>query len=286
MHNPFGHKFWAEYTDAEWTLLKVSLALLWIDIVHHVALNADAVLYPAGLCSLFNCSFLLHENLPFISLIAALILSVFYVAEKWMTVTTFLLFLLSLLLFTLEESNGILMRCGLYTMVFFAQFIAYWRKSPQLKTERVQMAIQIVAAGYVLAGISKLRESGLGWADNAPQASIQMVKSYCGYYVDSGELQQLQTGLQLSIFALKHALVVKILFGASLLLELFAWVSLKNKKYAFIYGLLLLSMHLGIIYFMHILIVAVFYPMLVLMVNPLFLLYASGSAIFKKIKGQ
>jgi hypothetical protein len=201
-----------------------------------------------------------------------------------MKITTFLMFLLCLILFSLEESNGILMRCGLYTMIFFAQFMAYLRHTDKMKAERIQYSIQIVAAGYMLAGISKLRDSGLAWITDSPLGSIQIIKSYCNYYFDSGEIAQLQKGIELSGVVLKHALIVKILFGLSLMFELFAWISLRSKKYALIYGLLLLSMHIGIYYFMNILVIAIFYPMVAVMINPLSILYLSAEWIYRKVR--
>jgi hypothetical protein len=279
------HRLFHEYNDTEWTLIKVTLSLLWLDIIAHLSLNPDVVLYPSGLCSYLNCNFFLVPHLPVITISVAVILSILYIAERWMRAVTLLMFLLSLLLFTLEESNGILMRCGLYTMVFLAQFIAYYRRTPDLKMERIQFPLQVVAAGYFLAGISKLRESGWAWISDSPQASIQIIKNYCGYYFDSGESAQLQRGVELSSFVLKHAVVVKTLFFFSLIFELSAWVSLRNKKTAFVFGLLLLSMHLGIYYFMHILVVAVFYPMLVFMLNPLYILYLAGRTLYSRVAG-
>ena len=193
------------------------------------------------------------------------------------------MFLLSLLCFTLEESNGILNRSSLYTMVFLAQSIAYFRNHAELKTERVQFPVQIIAAGYMLAGISKLRETGLMWVAEAPQASLQIVKGYCAAYFNFGDISQLQKGITLAAFALHHALFVKILFGVSLFLELFAWVAVKNKTRTLVYGLLLTGMHMGIYYFMHILIVAIFFPMLLFMVNPVYLLYFSFTQVLQQV---
>lgn len=164
-------------------------------------------------------------------------------------------------------------------MTFFVQFIAYYRNNANLKSERIQFPIQIIAAGYTLAGISKLYESGLGWVAQAPQASIQMLKNYCYAYYDTGDNLYLDKGMQLTTYALEHANTIKTLFAVSLFLELFACLALINKKSAFIYGLLLTSMHIGIFYFMHIIIIPVFIPMLTFMVNPWGLVYWSLSVI-------
>lgn len=283
MRKLFDHKFFKEYSGAEWFIAKCCIVLLWLDIISHVSINPDAVLYPSGLCSLFNCSFLLSAYLKNSLLASALILSVLYIAERKMALTTLFMFVFSLIAFTLEESNGILNRCGLYTLTFLAQSIAYFRNNDSLKAERIQFPVQIIAAGYFLSSISKLHQSGLYWVTDAPYASIQMVKSYCYNYFDSGNVEALHKGMAQSNFALQHQLLVKILFGCSLLFESFAWLAVRNKASAFVIGLLLTAMHIGILYFMNILIVAIFYPMLIFMVNPVYVVYAGVKGIYKRV---
>jgi hypothetical protein len=63
------------------------------------------------------------------------------------------------------------------------------------------------------------------------------------------------------------------LLTISLILELFAWISLGSKKRAIIYGILLLSMHIGIKLTMDISLVTISGPMLIFMVNPLFIIW-------------
>lgn len=279
------HKFFKEYSDTEWCILKVCLCIVWFGIVRHAFIGSDNVPYPCGICSLVDCSPLVNAYTGYVFTGLAVILSLLYIFEKQMKVVTLLMFLLSLVCFTLEESNGILNRSGLYTMVFAAQAMAYYRNNAALKTERIQFAVQIIAGGYMLAGISKLRETGLAWANESPQAALQMLKGYCANYFNWGDKAQLQLGLDLANFALNHSLVVKLLFGFSLLLELFAFLAVKNKARTFVYGLLLTGMHIGIYYFMHILIVAIFFPMLLFMVNPVYLAYMLFTKAKQKLFG-
>jgi hypothetical protein len=193
-----------------------------------------------------------------------------------MAIVTAAMFLTSLLAFTLEESNGILNRSGLYTAIFGAQAFAYFRNGDSLKSERIQFSIQIVAAGYFLSAISKLTQTGLGWINEAPFASIQMVKNYSYSYFDSGDPSQLNVGLKQAEFALKHTNVLKLLFAFSLLFEFFAWLALRSKRSAIIMGVLLTGMHIGIMYFMNILIAAIFYPMIIFFLNPMYAFFSLG----------
>ena len=273
MRKLFDHNFLKEYTPAEWWILKVCLGIIWFGIVRHAFISPNGVPFPCGICSLINCSALVGAYTGYVFTGLAVVFSLLYIIEKQMRWVTLLMALLSLVCFTLEESNGILNRSSLYTLVFAAQSLAYFRNNANLKTERIQFAVQIIAAGYMLAGIAKMRETGLAWVSDSPQAVLQMLKGYCANYFNWGDKDQLQLGLDLANFALHHSLVVKWLFGFSLIFELFAFLAVKNKARTFVYGLLLTGMHIGIYYFMHIVIVAIFFPMLLFMVNPVYILY-------------
>lgn len=279
MSKPFSDSALNTYSDVEWKFTKISVLFFWLVGVRSANINTEQLPYPGGIFSFFNGSFLASPHTSLIFLIGACILAVFYMAEKWMTATTFLMFLLSLVLFSLEESSGILNRRGLFTAIFLAQCIAYFRNTSQLKEERIQFPVQIIAAGYVLAGISKVRESGLLWFTRAPMVSIQIIKGYSYAYFNTGDIRQFNKGMKHANFILQHAFLAKALLGTSLILELFAWVGVRNKQTTFIFGLMLAAMHLGIWYFMNILIAAVVYPMLIFMVNPLYLLYL----LFRKL---
>ncbi len=192
------------------------------------------------------------------------------------------MFIVSLVLFTLEDSNRILNYNGLYTMTFLAQFIAYYRNNANLKSERIQFPIQIIAAGYALAGISKLKVSGLGWITEAPQVSIQILKSYGYAYFNSGDISHMDKGIKMSNFIINHAFFAKTIFAFSLFFEITAWIAIKNKATALVYGILLTAMHIGIFFFMHIIIISIFIPMSTFMVNPLGLIYLFFEKLFRK----
>lgn len=261
--------FFSTYSPPEWIGIKATLCLFWLGIVWFTSINQDNLPYPTGICRLFNCSILTSHYTFVTFLVISVTLSILYLLEKWMFITTLLMFLTSLLFFTLEESNGILNYNGLYTMIFLVQAFAYFRNNDNIKIERVQFPIQIIAAGYMLAGIAKLKESGLSWITEAPQASIQILKNYCYAYFDTGDIHYMDKGMKLANFVLENVFFAKMLFAISLFLELFAWIAIKNKQTALIYGLLLTAMHIGILYIMHILIFSIFMPMLIFLVNPL-----------------
>ena len=280
MNRLLNHKMWGEYSSAEWVCVKISVAFIWLSMVALASINHSSIPYPTGIFSIVDAPFLAAQYTVPVFFISAVMLSILYIFEKRMFITTLLMFVISLILFTLEESNGVLNRNGLYTMLFLAQAIAYYRNTARLSEERIQFPIQIIAGGYVLAGISKIKMSGLGWVTDAPMVSIQILKGYCYTYFNTGDFAQLKRGEEQANFFLHHTLLIKSLFAGSLLLELFAWVSVKNKLRAFTYGLLLTSMHLAIKHFMNVLIVSIFFPMFIFMVNPLYFVYRLVSKLF------
>jgi hypothetical protein len=284
MNKVLSGKYWTSYTSPEWMAIKISTAVFWLMILHSSNINMEAIPYPCGIFSVVNASFLASKYTLPVSSAFALLLAVLYIAEKRMAITTFLMFLLSLVLFTLEESNGILNRNSLYTMIFLAQAIAYYRNGTRLNEERIQFPIQFIAGGYILAGLSKLKVSGLGWVSDAPLVSIQILKGYCYNYFTTGDIKQLQRGMMQAGFVLNHKLIIECMCGGSLFLELFAWIAVKNKLTAFVYGVLLTCMHIGINFAMNILIGAVFFPMLFFMINPLYLIYLLLSRLYASLR--
>jgi hypothetical protein len=254
-----------------------------MQLIWDISISPAGIPFPSGICQWFDCSKIVSVNTVNIALVVAALLSALYISEWQMKWVTGAMFLLSLLMFSLQDSNGVFPRNGLYTTIFLAQSIAYWRNAKTLKTERIQFAIQIIAAGYLLAAISKLRESGLHWIIDAPMASIQMLKSYAYQYMDTGNPVSLTNGMERAEFALRHPYFIRVLFGISLFFELFAWLAVKNKKWAFATGIALLSMHLGINYFMHILIKSIFYPMVIFLLNPLYCLVALAILLLQNL---
>jgi len=287
MFSALSSKFFNRYTGTEWFLLKLTVAMVWLRIISRLFIDTNGIPYPAGICSLFDCSFLATPHTARYIYYVSLLLVTFYLLEKWMKYTTFFMFLISCLGFTLEESNGILNRCSLYSMVFFAQSAAYFIGGRNLKENRLQFAVQVIAAGYFLAGFSKLLASGPGWVTDAPYAAVQMIKNYAYEYFNSNSQHSLDMGYKQAGFVIENRGVVILLFGMSLFLELTAWVAMFGKRHAFVYGLLLLGMHMGILYFMDILIVAIFYPMLIILLNPAytawFILSETGLWIKRKL---
>jgi hypothetical protein len=121
------------------------------------------------------------------------------------------------------------------------------------------------------------------WVSNSKYLSLQILKSYYYKFVNYADYMILKEGIELASFVQDNQNVITALLTISLILELFAWISLGSKKRAIIYGILLLSMHIGIKITMDISLVAISGPMLIFMVNPLFIIWTGAIKPLAKI---
>jgi hypothetical protein len=74
---------------------------------------------PKAICSVLNCECFLNFPSKVVLVLLCIILALMYLFEKKMVWVTFFIFIISVLLFTIEESNGILKRNSLFSFVFF-----------------------------------------------------------------------------------------------------------------------------------------------------------------------
>lgn len=275
------------YTDLEWSFIKVILVITWIILDLLIINSFRTIPMPHGICKLFPCELFLNGYMKYALILVIILISVFYILEIKQTFTCLFLFIISTLLFTIEESNGILNRNSIFTFVFFAQFLAYllhsYDSKTDLKKNRIQFSVQVVAAGYTLSALSKLFNSGIFWIQDGKRITLQILKSYYSLYFDYGETKILDKGISMANFIENHTLLVYFLLGASLILELFALISIRSKKYALIYGLLLTFMHIGIYIVMDIAIVSIIFPMIIFMINPPYKIWILLSNWYKKI---
>lgn len=279
--------YYRNYSQIEWVFMKFSMAYLWLSAIFLVMRKFQSVPMPVGLCKWLPCHLMLEFPLQKVVLYLSVIIAWLYILEIKMLWTTLSMFIISMLVFTIEESNGILERRGLLTFIFVAQFVAYlmsvFNEKSNVKQNRVQFSVQVVAAGYVLAGLSKLFQSGLGWVTDGPKIVLQILKSHYYTYVDLGNEKWLIKGNQIVDFINNNTELLIVLLFFSLLIELLAFLAIFSKKHTIIYGFLLLSMHVGIYVVLEIAIVSIIFPMLIFMINPLYIGWLISESFFRKI---
>jgi hypothetical protein len=275
------------YTMIEWKFMKLSLVTFWLKVILIIIIENSFIPMPIGVLSFLPTNTNISLAFKSICLIATIIALYFYISEKQMIWATLFLFIISVLVFTIEVSNGIFRRNDLFSFVFFAQFLAYLFKlkniDSNIKKNRVQFSVQVIAVGYTLSAISKLYTSGLNWILDGRKMPLQIMKSFFYSYVNEGNIYFIQKGNEMANNLNNNLYLIYFLLGFSLFLELFALVSIFNKKNALIYGLLLMLMHLGIYITLDIVIKGVYIPMLIFLVNPFYLIWISFVSIKSKL---
>jgi hypothetical protein len=191
-----------------------------------------------------------------------------YVLEYKMKWATLGISIISLLVFSIEESNGVYSRTALFSAVFCAQTLAYWFTLKPIQ-QALTFSKQIIAAGYTLAGISKVLHSGF-WPADAPYLLLQIKKGILNNYFNFSNNGDVQFQMACFDFFTVHSNLLVCLLTIVLLIELFAFLAIINDTICIIYGVLLLSMYLGIQFVMDIYIFPIANPMLILFLNPFY----------------
>lgn len=256
-----------------WFCMKGTLLLPVVFYFLYCLQRYQAQPFPMGLCRHVDCSQIAFFPFSMLLIIALLVLSLLYLLEKQMLLSTFGLFSISMLILSLDESNGNPAENGIISMLFFAQFAAYFihtlHPGSRLHKNRINFSLQIVAAVYVLSGLSKVINSGLQWfTTDAPQFTLEILRVYYSQYTSTGIENYITQGYTYSNFLLLHPLLLKGLLLGALLLELGSFLILVNRRIAFAYGLLLLLLNAGIYIAMNITFPTIMVPMLAVAVNP------------------
>jgi hypothetical protein len=163
------------------------------------------------------------------------------------------------------------------TGIFFAQFFAYSIKKIYLDFDiekyRIQFSIQLISISYTISAIAKLNTSGLNWITDGLLMPLQIMKTNYFGFVNDGNLEHITNANHIINLLDKYSLGVMFVLAFTLIIELFAVISIINKKYAFIYGVLLIFMHIGIYLVLDVAIRGTYLPMLIFMVNPIFIFW-------------
>jgi hypothetical protein len=268
--------------------MKISFSLIWILLFTVILFKYSYVTTPESIFKLFPEDFYLSPNTKILLFIANLILIYCYVIEKYICWSLFCLFLTSLFVFSLEDSNSDFNRNTMITGIFFAQFLAYSIKKKyyefDIEKYKVQFSVQIIAISYTLSGISKLRISGLNWIYDGLFLPLQIMKTNYSAYVNDFNIKHINNAFYIINGFNKYFFIVIFILAFTLIIELFALFSVFSKKNAFIYGLLLMFMHIGIYIVLNIAIIGAYIPMLIFMLNPLYLIWIIIKTLKSKFK--
>ncbi len=258
-----------------WLTVKIGLAFCLAPYLINCLFKYTSQPFPVGICTVVNCATFTASPTRLLTIIALSIALMLYVLEIAMTLNLFFLSTISIVILSLEESNGMSVENGVLSLLFFTQFLAYlinvFNADSSLNKNRIQYPLQIIAAVYVLAGISKVWASGSNWFwDDAPKFTLEIQRVFFAKFATNGEHYYQQMGICTTDFFLKNIFMLKGMLFFALLFELFAFIMLFNRKLSFIYGFVLLAMHLGIYLIMNITFPTIMVPMLVITINPLY----------------
>lgn len=270
-------KIWSKeypiaFNKAEWLTIKILLSLYWFGSILGVLLSYKSAPVPHGIFSVLRIPEDILAVLNPTLILLTILLIVAYLAEFKMALTTMLLFLVSVVTFSIEESNGILSRSSLLSFIFFAQTVAYllpiFIQTISAKDNRILFPIQAIAATYTLSALSKLQVTGISWIFSGKHMALQILKSYQYKYVTSGNWSVVTHGNEMALFIQNNPNLVVMLLTITLVLELFALLCLRNKYSIFIYGVLLTIMHFSMAVVMDINLSSISTPMFIFMVAP------------------
>ncbi len=162
----------------------------------------------------------------------------------------------------LHESQGAVNHSTqLVTLSVMGQFFVYalpyyfnaglrrwnWIKPPLPVHQRaVYVTLVVIAACYVVSAWAKLDNSNWKWIGNVvPGLALELQKTNWSSYYDT--LQPIPQALTTVVNLMnENPTLARLFFGIGLLLELFAFLALIGRRWAFGYGLALILLHLSI----------------------------------------
>ena len=232
----------------------------------------ETCLFPVGICKLYTFSFFFSAGGKVLLTLILIVSTLSYLLEINMLVSIFILFLLSCVIISYHESNGIFARATVFSVIWFAQFLTYAQKNrdPQFDIAhwRIQYSVQAIAAVYTLAGIAKISAAGWQWVLAGPSFSLQILKNHSFLYADTGNIAFIHDAENIAAQLIKHQGLLTAMLSFSLIAETFCFVATLNKRVCIFWGIALLLMHIGIAVILRIGISAIAFPMVIFFINP------------------
>ena len=273
--------------DRYWLWAKVSLSFFWVNLMVNMVSASPKASVPVGICRWVSFDPLFAPPFQPLLYVLLAVLTLLYVLEKKMLWTTLGMTVLTLVIISQHESSGQFFRATSYTVILAVQFLAYaaQRFKPEfdLGFYRLQFPVQIIAATYTLAALSKLQVSGWEWVSSGHLFSLQVIKNEAFRYFDTGNVALMAQAQAKADWFLAHRSLVTMLLGSSLLLELLCPVVLIGPRVRMVYGGLLVAMHLGIYLVMGIVIGGIAFNMIIFFIHPLYYLAEGLRHLFHRI---
>jgi len=236
--------------------------------------------FPNGLTRVLDLSWVLVPSNYEILQSALLILCLLYVLGAAFPLISTALFAIYVLPPTLQNSHGSISHYfQLIVLVLLGQALASWvwffrnrglrwRSILAIPTElhsfAVRVTLQIIAANYVLCGITKLLRSDFMWIWRSRYMPLQYEKIQIQHYYDRLQESPMDLGGRLNAMCIDHPWLCLVFYAPGLIGELIAFMLLWGRKWALWIGLSMLIMHrivevtMGVVFRQHEMIMLIF----------------------------
>jgi hypothetical protein len=249
-----------DYTSLEMGIMRLLFAITLFFNIKWETRTLVEQKFPHGLARLFDFTWLAHHPPGIFWQAASALLLIPYVLGRLSVASLALISFFALSIGTLvtSQSKNVNHTWQLVTLVLGAQLLTYlyhgwkagrlseWLK-PAPDTQRVVIhaSLVVIAASYVVSGVTKLINSNGLWIQKVPLLSVQLMKSNWAQYYDT--LQPVPGWLEKATsLIIEYPNVARLFFGGGLLIELTAFVLLINRRWALLGGIAIILFHLSV----------------------------------------
>ncbi len=244
---------------ASWETLFMRLLVLWPcwSLIERQVVAVQPT--PNGMAHFIDFTFLANPAVQNGVMIAFFITSFFYVIDRLAIPALAIIVGILIAKGTLINSQGAINHSlQLLTLVMLTQFIVQivaavnkWGPTEK-QIQAMHWTKVVIAASYVSSAFVKLFASNVFWVARVPYLALQIIKSNLqAYYTD---LEPMATGwvAEFPYWVASHPNLARVFFSGGLLLELFAFLLLINRRWALAMGLIILLFHESISFLMNI----------------------------------
>jgi hypothetical protein len=251
----------------EMILIRGALAyLMWTEFFFGIAQAAQTM--PKGLAHWMDLSFLQDPNIfPTLKIIFGLALLLWVFGKFSVIACAYLLFLISAVGSLRNSYGNIHHGTQIIGMVMLGWLVGYaWRLwqtdsprpwlnrllSPERKDHEFAtfLALQAAAGTYVIAGVSKLVNSGWAWITGLTNLSLHVEKIGYQHYLGTGDISRYDHAKDMATMLAAHPTATVWIVGSGLFFELGAFWAVWSRAHAFIFGIILWIMHVQIVWLM------------------------------------
>jgi hypothetical protein len=257
------------YSDREHAFFRWGVALALIVAFVTRPIHAEDQLFPKGITHFVDLTFLANGAVAWTVMGLAMAAGVVYAFGKKPILCLTTMLLVSIAVFTFAMSHTTKTRhdtnvVPLVLLGLLGGHLHYaWaarRGDPAARFDgrsrddlAVFYALQMIAAIYVLSGITKLIRSEGEWIQQSYHFALQVIRTQHNiYYSALSPAGGLEFWTSVASFMVEHRWLTCAMFGTALFLELFAFTALFGRIWSLVLGVALIGFHLSVLALMSI----------------------------------